>query len=59
MVGGITNSEVCVKIISETMGKPIDVINGEFAGAVGASMLAAIGVSVFSDEVEAFRKMFF
>lgn len=58
MVGGITNSDVCVKIISETIERHINVINGEFAGAVGSAMIAAIGVSKFTDEKEAFSNMF-
>ena len=59
MIGGITNSRVCSKIIAETVEKPITVVNGEAAGAVGSAMMAAIGVGEFRDEHEAFRKMNF
>lgn len=55
MVGGITNSLVCVNVIAETIGKEIVVANGESAGAVGAAMLAAIGIGKFENEEEAFK----
>lgn len=59
LVGGITNSNVCVKVVSEILEKETVVINGASAGAVGAAMLAAIGVGIYSDEVEAFDSMNF
>ncbi len=59
MIGGITNSAVCSKIIAETIGMQITVINGESAGAVGSAMLAAVGVGEFENEREAFLKMNF
>lgn len=59
MVGGMTNSAVCVKIIAETLGRDIRVVNGVSAGAIGAAMLAGIGAGVFKNERDAFRKMNF
>ena len=59
VIGGITNSSVCIKVLSEVVGKPLRVVNGESAGAVGSAMMAAVGVGVFSDEREAFEKMCF
>ena len=59
MVGGMTNSAVCVKIIAETLGRDIRVVNGVSAGAIGAAMLAGIGAGIFKNEKDAFRKMNF
>lgn len=59
MAGGITNSAVCVKIIAETLGRDIRVVNGVSAGAAGSAMLAGIGVGKFKDERDAFKKMNF
>ena len=59
LVGGITNSKVCVKVISEVLQKNIIVINGVSAGAVGAAMLASIGIGMYKDEIEAFTSMNF
>ena len=55
MIGGISNSPVCVKIVSEVLGKPVKVVNGQAAGAVGACMLAGIGVGLYKDEKAAFE----
>jgi len=59
IIGGITNSDVCVKIIAETLNKEITVVNGVSAGAVGAAMLGAIGAGDFKDEFDAFSAMEF
>lgn len=59
MIGGITNSAVCSKIIAETLGKSITVVNGESAGAVGSAIFAAVGVGEFSSEMAAFLAMNF
>ena len=59
IIGGITNSDVCVKIIAETLDKEITVVNGVSAGAVGAAMLGAIGAGDFKDEFDAFSAMEF
>lgn len=59
IIGGITNSDVCVKIIAETLEKEITVVNGVSAGAVGAAMLASIGAGDFKNEKDAFSTMKF
>lgn len=56
MIGGISNSAVCVKIISEVLGKPVSVVNGQCAGAIGSCMLAGIGAGLYKDEREAFLR---
>lgn len=56
MIGGITNSSVCVKIVSEILGLPITVVNGQAAGAVGAALLAGIGVGIYKDEKDAYNR---
>ncbi|MBO4734400.1 MAG: FGGY-family carbohydrate kinase [Clostridia bacterium] len=57
MIGGISNSPVCVRIISEILGKPVKVVNGQCAGAVGACLLAGIGAGIYKDEREAFERI--
>ena len=56
MIGGITNSSVCVKIVSDVLGVPITVVNGQAAGAVGAALLAGIGVGFYKNEKDAYCK---
>ena len=55
MIGGISNSKDCVKIVSEVLQKPIRVANGQAAGAIGAALLGGIGVGVYKNEKEAFK----
>ncbi len=54
MIGGISNSSVCVKIVSEVLDRPVNVANGQAAGAIGAAMLAGIGAGVYKNEKEAY-----
>ena len=56
MIGGISNSPACVRIVSEVLEKPVKVVNGQCAGAVGACMLAGIGVGIYKNEREAFSR---
>ncbi len=56
-VGGTTNSATCVKLISEILGKPVSVVNGQSAGAVGSCLLAGIGTGIFGSEAEAVEIM--
>jgi len=55
MIGGISNSAVCVKIVSEILERPVEVVNGQAAGAVGAAMLAGIGIGLYENEKRAFQ----
>ncbi len=54
MIGGISNSKVCVEIVSEILERPITVANGQAAGAVGAALLGGIGAKVYKNEIDAF-----
>lgn len=54
-VGGITNSAIWIRVISEITGKKIKVLNGEHAGAVGAAIMAGVGAGIFKNEKEAFQ----
>ena len=54
MIGGISNSAVCVNIVSEVLDRQIKVANGQTAGAVGAAMLAGIGVGIYKNEKDAY-----
>ncbi len=56
MIGGISNSPVCVGIVSEVLEKPISVVNGQCAGAAGSCMLAGIGIGLYRDERDAFAR---
>lgn len=56
-IGGITNSKICVDIISKALGREIKVVNGQSAGAVGSCLLAGIGTGIYKDEKEAFSIM--
>lgn len=55
MIGGISNSADCVNIVSEVLGKPIRVANGQVAGAIGAALLGGIGVGIYKNEKEAYK----
>jgi sugar (pentulose or hexulose) kinase len=54
-VGGITNSAIWTRVISEITGKKIKIVNGEHAGAVGAAAMAGVGAGIFKNEREAFQ----
>ena len=56
-IGGITNSPICTRILSEVLGRDIKVVNGQSAGAVGSCLLAGMGVGVYKDEFDAFSRM--
>ena len=59
LVGGITNSKVWCKVISEITGKNVDIINGEHAGAIGSAIMAGVGSGIYKNEKEAFRALNF
>ncbi|MBO4423431.1 MAG: hypothetical protein J5879_08320 [Clostridia bacterium] len=56
-IGGITNSPICTRIISQVLEKDVTVVNGQSAGAVGSCLLAGIGIGLYGDEKEAFSAM--
>ena len=55
MIGGISNSAICVDIVSKVLDRPVKVANGQAAGAIGAAMLAGIGAGIYKNEREAFK----
>lgn len=57
MIGGISNSAECVKIVSEVLNRPIKVANGQAAGSIGAALLGGIGVGVYKTEKAAFSAL--
>ncbi len=57
MIGGISNSKVCVNIVSEVLERPVAVANGQVAGAVGSALLAGIGAGVYQDEKTAYSQI--
>lgn len=59
IVGGLTNADICMQIIADILDRPVSVVNGESAGAVGAAMLAGIGCGVYKNEKDAFNQMNF
>lgn len=54
MIGGISNSAVCVQIVSDVLERPVGVMNGQAAGAIGAAMLAGMGIGLYKTEKDAF-----
>lgn len=58
LVGGITNSAVWCRVISEVTGKQVAVVNGEHAGAVGSAIMAGVGAGVYPDEKTAFHNIY-
>ncbi|MDO8685793.1 MAG: FGGY family carbohydrate kinase [Clostridiales bacterium] len=59
MVGGPSETFPWPQIVSDVLGMEIRIINGSCAGAVGAAILAGIGVSLYTDEKDAFNKTAF
>ena len=56
MIGGISNSPVCVDIVSQILERPVRRANGQVAGAVGSAMLAGIGLGIYRNERDAFSR---
>ncbi len=59
LIGGIANAPVCVQVIADTLERDLKVASGESAGAVGAAMLAGIGIEMYKNEKDAYLKMNF
>ncbi len=53
IVGGPSENPLWLDIIEEMCGIPVKVVYGAVAGAVGAAILAGIGVGVYKDEYQA------
>ena len=56
MVGGPSTSAVWTRIVADTLGRELSIADGPTAGAMGAALLAGIGVGVFRDASEAVRR---
>jgi sugar (pentulose or hexulose) kinase len=59
MAGGPSDTHPWPQILCDVLGMELTIINGSCAGAVGAAVLAGIGVELFNDEKDAFQKMMF
>lgn len=57
MVGGFSESKVWPQILAEVMEVPVNQIQGEYAGCMGASILSGIGVGLFKNESDGFHKL--
>ena len=55
-MGGSSNSEVWMQIKSDVTGKPIRIASVPSASALGAAMLAGVGIGVYRDYDEAVTK---
>ena len=55
MVGGPSESPVWTQIIADITGLELRLISGQAAGAIGAAIMAGIGVGIFKDEREGFE----
>ena len=56
-IGGITNSKIATGIVERVIERPLNVVNGMSAGAVGSCLLAGIGLGVYKNEHDAFDTM--
>jgi len=55
MVGGPSGNPVWVQIVADVIGLPIVLSQGQYAGALGAAIMAGIGVGLFVDEAQGFE----
>jgi xylulokinase len=57
MVGGFSESKVWPQILADIMEVPLILVQGEYAGCLGASILSGIGVGLFKNENDGFSKL--
>jgi len=57
MVGGFSESKVWPQILADVMEVPVNLIEGEYAGCLGASILSGMGVGLFKNEYDGFSKL--
>jgi xylulokinase len=55
MVGGPSESKIWPKILTDVLGLPMELIQGEYAGCLGASIIAGVGISLFKNEIDGFE----
>lgn len=56
MVGGPSEDTYWIELIQEICGIDVRVIHGQFAGAVGAAVIAGVGVGVYESEAAAHKR---
>lgn len=54
MVGGPSEDPMWISLIEEICGIPVRVVHGAFAGAVGAAVIAGVGVGEYASEEDAY-----
>ncbi|NLC45171.1 MAG: hypothetical protein GX783_12935 [Clostridiales bacterium] len=59
MVGGPSDTYPWPQILCDILGIQLSIVNGSNAGAVGAAILAGVGVGVYTNERDAFKKASF
>lgn len=57
MVGGFSATQVWPQAFANAFNRPITLNQGQLAGCFGAAILAGIGVGLFKDEADGFRKL--
>ncbi len=57
MVGGPAKSPVWTQITADITGHPVQLLNGQIAGALGSAIMAGIGAGWFRNEAEGFSKI--
>ena len=56
MVGGPSEDPLWASLIKEICGISVEITRGAYAGAVGAAMIAGIGVGIYTNENDAITK---
>lgn len=59
MVGGPSETAPWPQIVADVLGREVVTVNGSCAGAVGAAIVAWIGVGLYRNEEDAHRKLVF
>lgn len=57
MVGGYSKSKFWPQVLANYLDMPITLNNCEFAGCIGAVMLAGMGIGLFENELDAYKKL--
>jgi sugar (pentulose or hexulose) kinase len=58
MAGGFSGSKAWPDVLRKKTGLPVHIVPlGEFSGCFGAAVLAGIGVGIYKDESEGFKKI--
>ncbi len=57
MVGGASGSLLWPQIMARVTEKPMRLINGQMAGAIGSAIMAGVGIGLFNNEEEGFNRI--